>query len=198
MKKMVLVPYEQYTNQKNDLTIRTSEKRNDVSESNPLIKEKSEDISISEKGPQKLSKDRILQGFGKLNKIKANSLLSYVDEGMDWNEKGELIANNVTHTGSHVTDLLNHALVSKSWYNPIGVEVFYTGLQNAPKSLFHASRQELIGKGLEQKYTPTHPPTHLEKESTPTPPPPGLPINNKTTPLNLSDPLSWKNKWRKI
>ena len=198
MKKMVLVPYEQYTHQNQKQLppiIKSKESIENSEEKSPSVNI-SETSSQAHSKPERLSSDRILQGFGKIQKNKARTLLSYVDHDMDWNDKGELITDNVTHTGSHMTDLLRDALSNSKGFTPVGSDIFYTQLQYAPKSLFHPSKKSVVGAGNTEKGQTTEE-LISERNRSPPPPPPGIPTNNNK-PVDLSDPFLWRNKWRKI
>ena len=137
----------------------------------------------------RLSAQLILSPVSKTNKKKAEAMLSYIDDSMDWNDRGEIIVNGSVVHGSHVSDLLNHALVRSVHFHPTGCELFYTSLARAPLSLFHPCRRELIGNGKESW-------SHTSQELKKRLPPPGIPVNNP--PVDLMDPNIWTNKWRPI
>ena len=100
MKKMVLIPYQQYaTSSQNQAT--TSQTHFTGSIPHNL----SEPVA-------RLSKDLILNVFGKNHYKQANSLLLFIENipHLDWNESGEIIVNGQTVADSHITDLLRDAL----------------------------------------------------------------------------------------
>ena len=192
---MVLIPYDQYIDKKSK-----SADSHVISGEGIQTKSHTTHESLTPDTKTKLSKDLIIFPITSQNKRKAESLLKYVSEKMDWNEKGELITGGKTHEGSHVTDLLQHALAktSKSNSNPISSTYFYTNLMHAPKSLFHPSKLKLItGKGEEEEEEsdPASSYHHRDEKSARLPPP-GIPVNTK--PISLMDPSIWTNKWRKI
>ena len=192
MKKMVLVPYDQYI-ARGKITPVSS---HGLDTGTKLLSESNQDASHvslhNEKN--KMSKDSILHSISPNKRRKAESLLRYIEQNMNWNEKGELITDDITHTGSHLTDLLEDALGKSSNSHVKASEAFYTKLKHAPKSLFHSSKTDQIGKGVpleEEKKV-----INQNTSKNPTPPPPGIPVHNK--PIDLMDPSIWTNKWKKI
>ena len=138
----------------------------------------------------RLETDLILFPIDAKNRRKAEALLKYMVRVMDWNERGELVSNGKVYEGSHVSDLLRHALTGVKTLNPIGREEFYKRLIHTPACLFHPSRRELIGRGTVELSS------RLTTEEIKLLPPPGIPANNKT--VDLTKRTSWKKQWRKI
>ena len=208
MKKMVLVPFDQYTHHKMNSTIAgESVKGLNNAEENKSSGEKIEDktrdtVTINE--DSRMPEDLLIFPIASKNKRKAEALLKYIDKNMDWNEKGEVIIEGEVQTGSHLTDLLKDALSGADGFKPIAADIFYSALHHTPISLFHPKRRNIIGKGGGGEVQDIGE-TEKEKEShfkqrlslkDPRLPPPGIPIDR--VPIDLMDPSIWTNKWRKI
>lgn len=164
MKKMVLIPYDQFKNGGKEL--------ND-SELQP---------NTEQSQPNKLDRELVLIPFGKISYKQASSLLSYAERNMDWNENGEIIIQNQTVSGSHITDLLRDALYGYKDFNPTGYVLFYQHLSSTPLSLIrNKGRKHLVGRGSPVQNTP---------------PPPGLPIQHTPVQLNTTIANSWKSEWK--
>ena len=87
---------------------------------------------------------------------------------MSWNEKGNLIYKGDIIEGSHISDLLKHALSNNTRRNPIGYRQFYLALKDIhnPTSLIHnkemmKSSDEQSGHGfVVQRQTDGAPPNY--------------------------------------
>lgn len=140
MKKMVLIPYEQFQSSEN--------LNNDDATKDDLIKS----------SPNKLDRELVLIPFGKNSIKQASSLLSYVERNMSWNENGEIIIQNEIVPGSHITDLLKDALYMYKDFNPVGYVLFYQNLSSIPISLVrNRTRKHLVGRGSQARDIPPPP-----------------------------------------
>lgn len=189
MKKMVLVPWDQYMHLKTGKTEINNE----------------EITKITEKQTnERLSCDMILKPFGKHQIRNAETLLRYVENNMDWNDIGEIIIKGQLISGSHVTDLLKDCLNKGRKWEPTGCREFYNSLKDVPMSLvLNTPRRLLIGKGENPSLkspigdiytTPT-------QRAPPLPaPPPGVPINKRAINLkrkSIAD-QEWISNWMKL
>ena len=138
MKKMVLIPYDQYFHaSKQEKTSPTTTTTDD----------------------EKLDKKLILEPFGKNQRRQAESLLSYVEKNISWNANGEIIINHKPVIGSHITDLLKDALFSYKNFEPCGMSEFYANLKNIPSTLIrNLNRKSLVGRGSTPSTTRLPPP----------------------------------------
>ena len=174
MKKMVLIPYDQYFH-------------SSIANNAPSPSIENEEINKKE---EKLEKDLILQPFSKCHKKLAESLLTYAGRNVTWNEDGEIIVNGEVVCGSHITDLLKDALFNYKHFNPVGVKVFYESLKGVPLSLIkNPNRKTLIGRG--------------DKEHHPLPPPGipvGVPAINITSKKEVQkqDKTDWTLNWQAL
>lgn len=182
MKKMVLIPYQQYSAFTDDQTPSISQLNYSSSNPNNLVKSSS-----------RLSKDLILNVFGKNHYKQANSLLLFIENtpNLDWNESGEIIVDGESVAGSHITDLLRDALFNYKNFEPIGVELFYKHLSSVPVSLIRNPRRRLLTGGGGGVYYPKH----LSHKSELKPPPPGVPQKNTEVDV-FSNLTEWKTEWK--
>ena len=69
---------------------------------------------------------------------------------MSWNEKRNLIYKDDIIEGSHISDLLKHALINNPRRNPSGYRQFYQALKNihTPTSFIH--NKEMMKRSEEQ------------------------------------------------
>ena len=205
MRKMVLIPFDQYKRQETKskreseeggISMGVGSSSAQTIKDKPLLSMKDKDTSSiplqyePEPENNKLEKELILHPIDMKNKRKAESLLKYVEKNMDWNEVGEIITEGGVHTGSHISDLLKHAVTPYKNFNPIGCTAFYLNLAHTPSFLFHPNRRELIGKGYTNELA------KISQEENESLPPPGIPDTEKT--VDLNNPSIWTNKWRKM
>ena len=162
---MVLIPYDQFINPDTN------------QEGDTPYQQAADNTSKAEK----MSRDLILIPFGKNHFKHANTLLSYVERNMDWNQNGEIVIQGETIPASHITDLLKDAMYAYKNFTPIGYAQFYQNLFSVPTSLIrNPNRKYLVGKGSSRQNIP---------------PPPGLPINQTAIPIN-SGVDDWKSSWK--
>lgn len=173
MKKMALIPYEQFINSKQTQNIGK------------------ESEQIDENTPEKMDKDLILIPFGKRHLKHASTLLSYVERNMNWNQNGEIIIDQKVIPGSHITDLLKDAMYPYKNFSPLGYDLFYQNLSSVPLSLIrNPIRKTLVGR-------PTQYLMGRGSENQTIPPPPGLPLSQ--TPIPIPNTVNdWKASWKTI
>lgn len=184
-KKCVLVPYEKYQR------LMKTPKALELT-SVDRIQEEEEEEEAGPVEPARLEEEQILEHFPKNLKGKAKILLNTIKQNnsLDWNLKGELVVNDEAVQHSHIADLVKDALVTYKHFEPVGLQVFYSHLNNIPLSLIRNPQRRL----LLQKGTGTPPP------QPPPPPPPGLPnkrkaINILEKPKKRSKADTWKQLW---
>lgn len=190
MKKMVLVPFDQYSAQ--------------ATKTQPPVQIEGEkqthqvlptEIPKQNDDPHRLNKDLILQPFGKHQRRDAETILQYAERAMDWNARGEIIVDGALVEGSHITDLIKDALVNYKNFNPIGFEVFYGALNNIPLSIIkNVNRRPLINPKLAGLLVGGGKNTFTQgSRTTATYPPPGLPINKTAVDITSN---SWLTNWK--
>ena len=206
MKKMVLIPYEEYVQRIKH------QNRNIANINQNSIDEKCvapQAISYCDTSPENiiqqdtsyepqnedkhypLSRELILQPFGKAQKRNAETILSYIHNNMSWNGSGEIIVNSVTIPGSHVTDLIKDCLFNYKNFNPVGCEEFYHSLTDIPTSLIrNIKRREMIGLGRSGIKS-----EDLKNKAV-IPPPPGIPVNKKPIDITVDMENSWISLWK--
>ena len=143
----------------------------------------------------KLSKDLILQSFGKHQKRNAETLLNYIGDNITWNKTGEIIVNGQVVHYSHIADLLKDSLYGYKDFNPTGYEIFYNALKNVPLTLVkNVKRRSLVGKGR-STFSHTKPLKNIA-----VPPPPGIPVNVEPIDISTDQKGSgsdWLSNWQK-
>lgn len=211
MKKMVLIPYEQFirTNNIDKQNIKDSFKSEgscvnpntfnpqlidsdseesvslpNIDNNNSIVTvHPSQDENIHNRS--RMTDENVLVAFNKKQQNTAKALLHYAKQHMSWNTNGELIANDNLIRGSHITDLLKDALANYKKYPPVGYIIFYGSLKGVPLSLIHnKDRKHLVGRGYA-----------TEVASSRRVPPPGFPINQSPKDITFSD-FSFLSKWQ--
>lgn len=217
MRKMILIPYEQYQRgiEKKDCfqpikqtfktelfsetciddkTIEDLDRENEVQTSyREVIRG---DITTMLPPPlsssTRLDEQTVLQPFGKNEMRAAKTILNYINTYLNWNQYGELIINNETIVGSHITDLIKDALARHKRKPPLGYLEFYTHLKSLPSSLiYNKDRLKHIrtGRGNETEHIVRQPTSSKTHYTVANPPPPGLPINQPTRDLTEEEEI---------
>ena len=208
MKKMILIPYDQYIHRlkgirQDETKIIQDKTLNenstfDKEQNDNLIQELQEthtgsdaELDKRETTEGKLCSQLILLPFGKANRLNAEIILTYIDKNLDWNENGELVVDTEVITGSHITDLIKDCMYNYKNFQPLGYEIFYDRL-NIPLSLIkNNKRHHLIGKGSQKNVI-----TQKNPSSRSRPPPPGLPVNNEPIDITLDSDNNWISQWK--
>ena len=84
-----------------------------------------------------LEADLIISTMPKSLKRKAESLLRYIENQVDWKSNGEVVYRGETLSGSHIADLLRYTLQEYGDSPPPHYQTFLTILKeaNVPKSV---------------------------------------------------------------
>ena len=200
----MLIPYEKYQRmlkacQESRSRIDPDNKVEVTSSTNDDHRElDNESINIphphSEPGKEnKLSESDIILHVPKKLKSQAKTLLDVIDRNphLDWNQRGELLADGEVIERSHIVDLLKDALVQYKHFHPVGVREFNKHLTNIPISLIQNPERRSF---LQQK----------GEGDLPQPPPPGLPNKRKAVSIETagsSGSVNRENKehpWKKL
>ena len=195
MKKMILIPYDQYMHRLKPAHQDESKiiEDKDVQHSHSVNEDHITDGELHKpaKNEDKLSSHLILLPFGKVNRRNAETILSYIEKDLDWNENGELVVHGEVITGSHITDLIKDCMYNYKNFQPLGYDIFYDRL-NIPLSLIkNSKRHHLIGKGSQTNVTiPKNSSSNIR------PPPPGIPVNNKPIDITLDSDNNWISQWK--
>ena len=109
-----------------------------------------ESTTEAETTPTSAVEQEVIKSVPKLYKAGPRQLLDKVKENSDvlnWNEKGELIYENKSISGSHMVDLVNDMLRYRKGFEPTGWSVFARGLtrMNVPENIVrNPQRQSVI------------------------------------------------------
>lgn len=158
MRKVVIVPYDQYlflTNHqlsKQPIDMHVLDTTHEESASSLPQSQPGMRFNVqqeNEEQPISMETDLILTPFSKNQIRNAESILKFVSKNMSWNELGELIIGGEVIKGSHVTDLIKDCLsIRERKWEPVGFEYFYGNLYDIPLSLvFNVKRRPLLGSG---------------------------------------------------
>ena len=98
-----------------------------------------------------LSTEMILRSIPKTMKKRAEALLAHLKEREDvitWDDMGQVLLNGVLIPKSNITDLVSDAMRPRKHFNPVGVQEFYSVLNeiNVPKDLVRNERRWLEGE----------------------------------------------------
>lgn len=89
--------------------------------------------------PLQLSLDQVIDVIPKRWQHKARALLQMIQDHVQWDSKGQLVINGEVIDGSHISDVVKHAIVPSFSKKepPLGSGEFAAVLKetNAPKSL---------------------------------------------------------------
>ena len=93
----------------------------------------------TQKQTTKLEEADVLLGLPKRLHNRAKALLHYISVkgNISWDKNGEISVKGKSIDGSHITDLLKHALLNIPTFAPVGSTEFYDALResNIPSSL---------------------------------------------------------------
>ena len=88
-----------------------------------------------------LFSDILQYAISKPMQRKAMGLLQYLHEHIGntikWNQRGQILVNGEVIPGTHIVDLVRHAVCSKTVRTPVGSDIFYKALTDVdtPSSL---------------------------------------------------------------
>ena len=88
-----------------------------------------------------LFSDILQYAISKPMQRKAMGLLQYLHEHggntIKWNQRGQILVNGEVIPGTHIVDLVRHAVCSKTVRTPVGSDIFYKALTDVdtPSSL---------------------------------------------------------------
>ncbi len=144
VKRMVLLPEEKYHRllnyQKEHLQRLQSD---DEVSPHPSTGEQSgngPNLTVIDEHPgEKVSIDLLIAGIPRVYRAKARALLDYIHQSsvVDWNSEGQVVVGGAPIPGTHIADLVRHAMRSYKNFNPKGLSEFYRGLRsmNVPLGL---------------------------------------------------------------
>ena len=119
----------------------------------PEESEETQEPTTVEKTIPTAVEEEVMKSVPKLYKTGARQLLDKIKENRDvlhWNNKGELVYENKSISGSHMVDLVNDILRHRKGFEPVGWSVFARGLarMNVPENLVRNPQRQVPSESL--------------------------------------------------